>query len=228
MAVPEDAVAPCQQYVPPFQWDSRDFRARRVSLFAATVAPQPSTFQATVTYTVKRIQNLLIVTASVGMTEPYWHWYVDGSWRGMNRTGIFTVTIRDGEQASVLAIPTNDANFDPIANAPPFFPAIRTVWFNESPDSDTSYYLVQQATGASPGAYTTIDSGKVWHRDGTWQYRAETRRLTDLTYYWFRVVPYDRAGNAGTPVVFVSEYIVRQPDAPTYTSSFATGTITVS
>jgi hypothetical protein len=225
MAVPEDAVAPNIHYFAPF---ARASRVRRVALFPDLAGAQAGTFQATVTYIVKRIQNQLIVTASVGMTAPYWHWYVDGAWRGMNRTGIFTVTIRDGEQADVLAFPTNDANFDPIANAPRYFSAVRTIWFNESPDSDTSYYLVQQATGASPGAYATIDSGKVWHRDGTWQYHAETRRLTDLTYYWFRVVPYDRAGNAGTPVVFISEYIVRRPDAPAYTSSFATGTITVS
>ena len=225
MAVPEDAVAP--NYFPA-KLPGSGFGMRRLLVRSAPAGAQASTFIPTVTYSIKRIQNLLIVTATVGMTEPYWHWFVDGSWRGMNRSGVFTVVIRDGEQSEVLAVPTTDPAWDYIANAPRSFPAVRTIWFNEAPDSDVSYYLVQQATGASPGAYSTIDAGKIWHREGTWQYHAETRRLTDLTWYWFKVVPYDRAGNAGTAITFVSEYIVRKPDAPTYTSSFSGGTITAS
>lgn len=227
MAVPEDAVAPNihPAALPPAR--------RRYPWMTANPAAgaQAGTFIPTVIYAVQRIQNLLIVMATVGMTEPYWHWYVDGAWRGVNRSGVFSLYIRDGEQAEILAVPTTDPNWDYIANAPASYPPVRTVWFNESADADTSYYLVQQATGSgtpADGDYSTIDAGKVWHRDGSWQYRAETRRLTDLTWYWFRVVPYDRAGNKGTVIVLSKEYVVRKPDAPTFTSSFAGGTITVS
>lgn len=223
MAVPEDAVAPNTHA-------ARRIVPRGTVLRVHAAGAQAGTFIPRVTYSIMRVQNLVIVTATVGMTDPYWHWYVDGVWRGMNRTGVFSLVVRDAEQADVLAVPTTDPDYDYIANAPTFYPATRTIWFNESADDDTSYYLVQFATGSgtpADGDYSTIDAGKVWHREGTWSYRAESRRLTDLTWYWFRVVPYDRAGNKGTAVVLGKEYVVRKPDAPTYTSSFATGTITV-
>lgn len=176
----------------------------------------------------RRHQNMteIKVTSDLSGTI-YVHGYVDGSWIGRvvanaDKTATFFVAMEDGDQAEFVAQDTTDDAYDPISNAPIGYPARRTVWWTASTSSDIAFYRVQFGTGQSlPGAWT--DLGDVWD-DGKWSYVFISQRLVDLTWYWFRIVPYDKAGNAGTVKTIGPEFVVRRPDAPDFTTAFNDGT----
>ncbi len=158
------------------------------------------------------------------LTPPvYFHWYLDGVWQGMTQTGEKDFLLAAGEQFNLVILDTVDPDFDYLANAPAGYPARRTIEFLESADEDTAYYLVQLATGASTPAsndWFTSENGKLMHRPGQWIYRHTTAPLDDLTWYWFSIVPYDAAGNAGSRKTIGREYVAHTPNAQDLAATF--------
>ncbi len=152
--------------------------------------------------------------AGQGVTV-YYHWYVDGQWRGDTRIPCRAFHIPPGEQVCLDVLDTLDPDFDALANAPPGYPARRTLQWVRSLDPDVVYYAVEQLRAA--GAWTCI--GQVNAEPGRWAYEFTPSRLDDGVVYQWRVVPYDIAGNRGSPATLNEERIVRLPDAPIYTVS---------
>jgi hypothetical protein len=173
-------------------------------------------------YVVTRAAGSILVTVPNG--SAYYWWYLDGLYWGRTETPQLRLWLPEGDEAVVYCEANDDADWDWIANAPDGWPARRTVWFVRSVDDDVAEYVCQYATGESEPAeedWTTF--ARVPQRD--WTHRVATDRLADLTWHWLRVVPYDRAGNAGTARrTHRKEYIVRTPDMPDVTVAFDDGT----
>ncbi len=51
---------------------------------------------------------------------------------------------------------------------------------------------------------------------GQWTYQVTSARLTDLTYYQWRIVGIDVLGNEATGITHAARRVVRTPDAPAF------------
>jgi len=176
-----------------------------------------------------RIGQITLVIVTSGLTPPvYFHWYLDGAYMGMTGEGSFSLALKEDEQARVEVIDTTDPAFDPLAAPPAFFPARFTIHWVRSLATDAAEYRIEETNDG--GAWTAV--GRVPHDDEVWDYRFLSDRLVDLTLYGWRVVPVDRAGNDGTPLVIgaVEVYwnylqtVVRSPDAPRWNFAWSPGT----
>ena len=167
-----------------------------------------------------RFANTTIVTVASTLSAPvYYFWYLDGIPAGMTATPSKAFALSPGDQQTVDCLDSNDAGFDPVANAPAGWPARRTLEFIRSIDPTIDRYLVeQQANGGAWSTLCTIHDDK-----SKWAYTARTGQLADLTSYAWRVTPIDAAGNAGAPTVLATELVVRTPDAPAFAVSFVPG-----
>lgn len=166
--------------------------------------------------TYARVGDMTRVFATSDLTDPTYHWYLDGSWLGASLAPFRDVQIAPGDQARVDVLDTTDPAFDPIANAPEGFPARRSLWWVRSADLDVDHYLVEQDQDG--GGYELV--GRVPQAAEAWALGWLTARLEDLSTYTWRVTPYDAAGNAGTARTFGPEKVVRRPDAPDFALSF--------
>ena len=170
--------------------------------------------------TIRADRITTVVVASDKTGTVYFHWYVDGVWVGMTQSNRRDFYVDEGEQARVEVVDTNDADFDAVAGAPAGWPARRLVWWVRSLESGVDHYRVEQSKDG--GAWSTV--GIVHHADTDWEYFRLTDRLDDLADYSFRVVPVDRAGNDGSPLLVDTERIVRAPDAPDFAITYDAGT----
>ena len=169
-------------------------------------------------------QEATIVTATSDLSGTiFYHWYMDGAFIATTEIASYAFYLLDDEQVRIDVIDTNDATFDPIANAPAGFPARRSIVWQPSLEGTARTYDVQQKLGA--GAYETI--GLIPHRPGTWRYRLLTPRLTDLSSYTWKVDALDAAGEVLGTEELDAETIVRTPDSPEFTVSFDEGTTKV-
>lgn len=168
------------------------------------------------------VGNLVIWHVTSSLSDAYYHWYLEGSWLGVTRTGEFSLVVEDGEQAYIVCQDTTDPAYDPIANAPSGYPARRTLSWVASADSDIDYYRVEQNKDA--GGWTSLGTVQ---DDGSWYYSFTTARLADLSSYQFRVVPVDEAGNDGTAITWSADTIVRRPDAVDFDVTFNSPATTV-
>ncbi len=170
----------------------------------------------TISYTAVRIGETTEVTVATSMSGVVWYcWYLDGAFVGKTTGPTKTFQLSEGEQLRLEVIPTADADFDPIANAPEGFPSRRTLFWTRSLSADVASYRVEQKKGA--GGWSTIATIT---RTQAWSYSVTTGRLNDLTQYTWRIVPVDSAGNDGTAIVVGPEMIVRTPDAPDFSIAF--------
>lgn len=182
---------------------------------AAKISP----WRHSLTYTIERQGNAVLVTAdsNLGPDGKVWyHWYVDGSYIASTTDNSHYIFLQADEQAQIEVVDTMDPDFDPVANAPIGYPARKTIFWYRSMESDIDYYRVDQKEGA--GDWTEI--GRVPHDDSPWHYSLLTPRLTDLTAYQWRVMPVDQAGNDGTATTYDAETVVRTPDAPDFTQTY--------
>jgi hypothetical protein len=176
------------------------------------------------TYSVVRIGDAVEVTVLNAWEGTLWyHWYLDGQWMGRTDEPLRVFQVPAGEQLRLEAIPTDQADFDPIQNAPTGFPARQTVWWTRSIDADSAACRVQQREG--DGDWQTI--AEVPQTAGQWDFSIITDRLKDLTQYTWRVVPLDAAGNEGQTQIVGPETLVRYPDAPRFAAQFNPETRTV-
>jgi len=165
-------------------------------------------------YTQTRDGNMTIVTVTSDLSSPvFYHWYQNGAFVGSGNQASWTFFLDDGEQARVECHDTNDADYDPIANAPTLRAARRTLEWIRSTAADIDHYRIDQKIG--DGDYEQI--AMVNARAGIWSYTYQTDRLSDLTSYTWKITPVDNAGNDGAALVFDQERVVRTPDAPSYT-----------
>lgn len=194
---------------------SRGYVFRRT----ATVVPSGIT-EPVATYSVHRVDGVTTIIVSSPLSEPFYHWYVDGVYVGVTRDPRWQLYLSDGEQAHVEVIDTIDGAFDPVAGAPAAYPSQRTLWWCRSLSTDVASYRVeQQQDGGSWTAIATVHAVAE-----QWDYRHLTERLVDLAEYAWRVIPVDQAGNDGTAISLSAVTVVRWPDAPEWTFSFDAGT----
>lgn len=175
-------------------------------------------------YSSVRHGNATTVTVTSDLSGTiYYHWYSDGAYIASTTSASRSFLYDTDDQSRITVQDTNDADYDPIANAPVGYPAKRTVTWIRSIDSDVARYRIEQQLGA--GSWAVI--GLVQHVATTWQYELLTPRLDDLGVYTWRMIPVDAAGNDGTARTLDAETIVRTPDAPRFTIAFDGGTTKV-
>ena len=144
----------------------------------------------------------------------YYYWYVDGSFAGYTTSPSRSFYV-SSVQSVIDVIDYNDPSFDYISNAPKGYPATRTIVWVRSISSSARTYRIEQKIGS--GSWLSI--GVVSVDITLWNYQFITPRLLDLTTYSWRVIPVDFFGNDGTPIEIDNEYIVRTPDAPSFSVS---------
>jgi hypothetical protein len=177
-----------------------------------------------VSYQIVRIGEISEVTVSTTLENVLaYYWYFDGCYVGKTSEPTKTFHIPTGEQFRLEVIPSTDANFDPIANAPAGYPSRRTLWWIRSLDTAAAGYRVEQREGS--GDWTSL--AMIPTTTEAWDYFLLTDQLKDLTEYSWRITPLDAGGLAGTPIVVGPELIVRTPDAPNFSAEFDPGTETV-
>lgn len=165
------------------------------------------------------------VQAETAITEDvYFHWYLDGLYAGVTRTPHFGYLLPLDDSAFVQCLATLYPDFDPIAAAPAGYPSRGTLQWIRSSAMNIGYYRVDSATGAG------VPAGGDWKEiarfvaDDRWHYTYLTPSRSDLTWYWYRVVPVDTAGNDGTALTFGPFYVVRRPNPPDFATSYDAGT----
>lgn len=175
-------------------------------------------------YQQQRFGTVIIVTVTSDLSGTiYYHWYIDGAFIASTQSPTRSFILEAGDQVRIEVNDTNDADYDPVANAPDGYPARRTIWWIRSTDDDVANYRVEQKKGE--GDWTSI--GIVRRNGATWAYSLLSPRLDDLSAYQWRVTPVDEAGNDGTAKTVQSEDVVRTPDAPDFTATFDSGTTKV-
>ena len=167
-------------------------------------------------YSSVRIGNIITVTATSDLSGViYYHWYLDGSWIGQTNSNEKTITLGLGEQAELLAIDTNDADYDYIANAPVGWPSRHTVTWLRSLDDDVVQYVVEQRQdGGDWEEIATVDA-----RSGRWSYDVTTPVLVDLSTYDWQITPVDEYGNSGTAEVTDAVLVVHGHNALAFTAT---------
>jgi hypothetical protein len=179
---------------------------------------------ASVSYQIIRIGETTQVTVTALLPNVVWYcWYVDGAYVGKTSGPTKSFQVPAGEQFRLEVVPADQADFDPIANAPAGYPSRRTLWWVRSLSIDAANYRIDQREGA--GDWTTI--ALVPQEAGKWDYSVITDRLEDLTEYTWRIVALDAAGNEADPLVIGPETIVRTPDATNFTAEFEAETQTI-
>jgi hypothetical protein len=177
-----------------------------------------------VSYQIVRIGDTTEVTVTSSIPNVVWYcWYVDGAYVGKTAGPTKSFQVPAGEQFRLEVIPTDHADFDPIANAPDGYPSRRTLWWVRSLAIDAANYRIDQREGG--GDWITI--ALVPHEAAKWDYSIVTDRLKDLTDYTWRIVAVDVAGNEADPMVIGPERIVHMPDAPNFAVTFDPDTQTV-
>jgi len=172
-------------------------------------------------YQLSAMGNVTVVTVTSDLEGTvYFHWYVDGAYVASTTAATWSVFLEPGEEVRLEAKDTDDPDFDPIANAPVGYPGRRTLFWLRALATDVEHYRVEMQKDG--GGWSTV--AIVRHDENEWSYRVLSPRLEDLTPYEFRVVPVDDAGNDGTAIAVAAETVVRWPDGPDFTISYASGT----
>jgi hypothetical protein len=170
----------------------------------------------TVSYITTRIGNTTTVTVASTLAAPvYYFWYLDGQFLGMTLASVRSFALLAGEQARIDVLDSDDAAFDPYANAPAAYPPRKLLFWVRSLANDVDRYRIDQQQDG--GEWTTV--GQIAAASDPWSFRFLTQRLADLSIYTWRIVPVDQVGNDGTPLTIGPEKIVRTPDAPDFSAS---------
>lgn len=170
----------------------------------------------TVLYRAVRIGDVTQVTVTTILASPvYYFWYLDGRYVGMTTIASRTFSLPSGDQLRLVVLASNDPDFDPLAAAPLSFPSTRTLFWIRSLSASVDHYQIREQKNSEPW----IVLANVPAVGTQWSYAFQTETLDDLATYSWQIIPVDRYGNEGAPLVTDPELIVRQPDAPAFTAS---------
>lgn len=172
---------------------------------------------------IKHLDVTIVTVASDLSGTIYYHWYIDGAYIASTQASEYTFHLADSDSVRVDINDTNDADYDPIANAPAGYPARRSITWQPSLEATVKIYNIEQKIGA--GSFVTI--GMIPHRPGAWEYVLLSPRLADLTVHTWQVSALDAAGETLGTRTLGGETIVRIPDAPDFTVAFDGGTTKV-
>lgn len=161
--------------------------------------------------------SLLEMTSDLSGTI-YYHWYREGAWVGMTTEPRKHFRLEPGDEERIICQDTNDAAYDPVANAPAGYPARRSVFWTQSSVGNVRTFKVQEKKAA--GSWT--DRATI--RGHAWAYDWLSARLDDLTDYAHRVLGVDAAGNDGPPVAMDAARVVRRPDSLAFDIAYSAGT----
>jgi hypothetical protein len=174
--------------------------------------------------TATRHGDVTRVLVTSDLTAPVWfHWWLDGIYRGSTPTGSKSFQLAKGDQARLEVVDTIDADFDPESDGPDVYGARRTIgWIRSLDPTCVKYRIDEQKAG---GAWTAV----AWIQAelGRWYYTWTSDRLDDLTEYAWRVVALDDAGNE-TALAAVTDLVVRTPDSPAFEIDWAEEELTFS
>jgi hypothetical protein len=169
----------------------------------------------------------VIATAVSDLTGiVYFHWYLDGVYMGVSRSGVFEFSPPPGEQFLLRPIDTNNAAFDPITSGPGAPPQRMTLHWHPPADTDVDHYEVYE-TLEDVAPVTTLVA-KIPHDDGVWLYTYLSPRFRGAGFS-YEIRPVDRAGNVRDPGLVVLEFApsIQAPLAPNWTFTFDEGTTRV-
>ena len=142
-------------------------------------------------YQQQQFGTLTVVTVASDLSGTiYYHWYIDGAWIASTQSPTRGFTLEAGDEVRITVNDTNDADYDPVANAPTGYPARRTIVWLRSVDDDVASYRVEQYLSE----WTSI--GTVQRSGAAWRYSLLSPRLDDLSEYDWRVVAVDKIGRA--------------------------------
>jgi len=181
----------------------------------------------------RRTQTRPLVTVRLTPSETgtlYYHWYRDGQWVTRTCVPELTQYLDGGAQVELAVCVTRYRDWDGRAHEPPGYPRQRPVQWLRTLASDVAGYLIQSATGqGAPAEEDWNTLGRV-RDDGSWFYLLDSPVLSGQSWYWFGIVPVDKAGNSGTRLELGPYWQVGRPTMPDVAVSFddETQKITVS
>ena len=150
----------------------------------------------------------------------FYHWYRDSIYQGVTNGPVHGFYLSYTTESDIVAVDTNDPDFDPLAAPPATYPSFRTLWWVRGSDTAAVQYLLEYT--ADGGAWTTFKKVNI---DPTfWEFQYRTFILTDDVEYDFAVSGIDIAGNIGSRRTVLSDLMVSRPSAPDFTISFSAGT----
>jgi hypothetical protein len=172
----------------------------------------------------ERAGDTTIVTVVSDLTGlVFYHWYMDGAYVATTTAPTYTFTLDVGEQVRIDVVDTNDAELDPLDNAPAGYPARVSLWWTRSESLDAVHYRVVQVRPQFGGEETII--AEIPATADQWSFSLLTPRLNDGQEYQWWVYPYDTAGNQGTRIRLIPlSAVLRTPDAPNFSATYAAGT----
>lgn len=160
--------------------------------------------------------SLVEVVSSLSGTI-YYHWYREGAWVGMTTEPRKYFRLEPGDEERIICQDTNDAAYDPVANAPVGYPARRSLFWTQPLLGNVRTFKVQEKKAA--GDWT--DRATI--RAAGWAYSWLSARLDDLTEYTHRVLGVDEAGNEGPPLALDTALVVRRPDGVNFVYVYHVG-----
>ena len=151
---------------------------------------------------------LLTATSDLGAGACF-YWFIDGRLAAQTSRQALSVTRQLATAVEVLASRHND--LDPTRWAARHREREFVLeWVR--PTDGAEQYRIEQAEGSSGGSWTALATVP---DERHWLHRYTTPRLSDLSWWRFRVVPIT-AGNDGTPLEFAARFVGGRPDAPAY------------
>jgi hypothetical protein len=170
------------------------------------------------TRTMQQIGDVAFAACTSSLPNPTYYWFVDGIFRTKTTVPRYVVTVPAGAYHAVDVIDSTDSAYDPYAAETEQGAARRMVFTPVAGTDATSWRVQQQPSG---GDWSTVRTVHV--RDGVHTYEVITPRLDDGATYTWRAVPYDAAGNDGTPVTVHTEAVVRKPEPVYWTGLYSSG-----
>jgi hypothetical protein len=142
-----------------------------------------------------------------------YYWFIDGAATGRTARPALTILRAGPFVVDVIGSPHRDLDMTRWQRVPRA-PRRLLQWVR--PTTPVDHYLLQWATGETPGEWTTFATVR---DDGRWLYEITTPELEDLTWYHFRAVPVYE-GNEGTPRTWAGEHVVRIPPGPAFEAQY--------
>ena len=140
----------------------------------------------------KRQANRTVVRVVSDLESPvYFHWYLDGQYRGMSLNPEWAFALPVGGRARVAVVDTTDPDYDGAGNCPDASGAYLPLEWRRSLADDVGHYRIEESVDG--GDYVAV--AEVLPEPNVWSYEHAVGPLTDLATYTWKVIPVDLDGN---------------------------------